>query len=117
MKKKEPTLMEQYKEGLIRSMAMELDEMHTAADDSAKAAAALRWHRLQEDYNRIVELENEDKKSKRELTGNIVAPAITTIGGLAATGIWIAFEKSEVVTGASGKEILRSVVSTIFKKK
>lgn len=117
MLKKKKTAEEEFKEGMLHLMASELEEIYCSSDDVAKTNACLRLHRLQEDYNKMKELDIDDKKSKRELASNIVAPTVTAAGGILATIAWINFEKTEVVTGASGKEILRQVVGTIFKKK
>lgn len=117
MFKKKKTLEEIYQEDLVKSMLVELETICSSDSDTEKASATLRLTRLQESYNKLKELNIDDNKSKRELAGNIVAPTVTAAGGILATIAWINFEKTEVVTGASGKEILRGVVSTIFKKK
>lgn len=117
MKKQKQNLEKEFNEGMLRLMASEMDSIYVTDDDTEKAAATLRLHRLLEDYNEMKKISLDDKKSKRELVGNIVAPTVTAVGGLVATGAWIIFEKESIVSGSSGKEILRQTISNMFKKK
>lgn len=114
--------------------------------DEEKNRAELRLNRMVSDYKDISEVKNEKLKidndfsamlheditqkdksimeheaeldrNKKELTGTIVGATIGAVAGLVTTGVWIAYEKTDIVTGQTGKEVLRNVVSTIFRRK
>lgn len=79
-------------------------------------SAMLHEDVTQKDKN-IMEHEVELDRSKKELTGTIVGAVIGAAAGLIGTGVWIKYEKTDIVTGQTGKEVLRNVVSTIFRRR
>lgn len=116
------------------------------ASDEEKNRAELRLNRMVSDYKDISEVKNEATKieydrevelrkdgtdfqkadlesdvrldeNKKELAGTIIGASIGAAAGFISTAVWIAYEKTEIISGQTGKEVLRNVVSTIFKRR
>lgn len=72
---------------------------------------------LMKSLNESRTIVTETKKSVIESAATVLSTSLTVGAGIYTTLIWIGFEKEGVVTGQTGKEILRSTVGAIFKKK
>ena len=115
---KEPTVEELLYKQFIDAIGNEIAIMEDPkATAEARTQATYRLQRLAENYNRVRMTNSIDKDRRNNLTKEIVPAAITTVGSLTATAIYLKIEHDGFISGCAAKEIVRNVINTIFKKK
>lgn len=105
-----------------RDYLLELIELETKLfeetdDKNEKSVHLHNIDVLMKSLNESRTIVTETKKSVIEGATNILTTSLTVGAGIYTTLIWIGFERDGVITGQTGKEILRSTIGTIFKKK
>lgn len=115
---KEPTVEELLYKQFIDAIGNELAIMENPkATAEAKTQATYRLQRLAENYNRVKLTNSIDKDRRANLARDIAPAAITTVGSLTATAVFLKIEHDGFISGCAAKEIVRNVIGAIFKKK
>lgn len=102
---------------LLEMLEAEVKRFNESETEEERTKHLATIDKIMKSINENKNISVDRQKSIIENSATLIGTTLTVVGGVTTTMIWIGFEKDLPVSGQAGKEILRSTIGQIFKKK